>query len=205
MTKIFKESIRSIKKIKNIVFFVMFLTLFSLALGFYLSDSQLPVIINLKATILNQIKNFGPLREIMDALLKKNVIYAILYTFAFNFGSGAFLSVILSGIIFPLPALIMFERGVFIGLLYGDLGGSWQYYLVFFGTLILEFGAYILASAAGINIGLSFFTPKRFGTKSSWQAFGRSWIEAGKILVIVAIILFVAAIWEIGGMYLLIK
>lgn len=203
--QILRESINAIRKIKYIIFAVIFLTLISLALGFYFSNSQIGWIVDLKKMIVDQLENFGALETISNYLENGKVLQAIFYTFGFNFVSGAFFATVLTGIIAPLPVIIMIERGVMIGLLYGDISGSTWYYVVFFGTLILEFGAYVLSTAAGINIGLSFWSPKRFGTKNRVEAFGRSWIEAGKVIILVAIILFIAAIWEIGGLYLLIK
>lgn len=205
MKKLIQESFEAIRKIKYIIFMVIFLTLISLAAGFYFSNSQIGWIIDLKKMIVDQLENFGALETISDYLENGQVIQAILYTFGFNLVSGAFFATVLTGIIAPLPLIIMFERGVMIGLLYGDISGSIWYYIVFFGTLIFEFGAYVLSTAAGVNIGLSFWSPKRFGTKNRIEAFGRSWIEAGKVMILVAIVLFVAAVWEIGGLYLLIR
>jgi len=205
MIKILKESINSIRRIKYIIFTVIFLTLISLLVGFYYSNSQIGWIVDLKKMILEQLENFSALETISVYLQDGKVLQAILYTFGFNFVSGSFFATVLTGIFVPLPLFVMIERGIMIGLLYGDTTGSTWYYIIFYGTLILEFGAYVLSTSAGVNIGLSYLFPKRFGTKNRIEAFGKSWIEAGKVMMMVAIVLFIAAVWEIGGLYFLIQ
>lgn len=205
MKKIFIQSWKSVKKIRSIIFINVFITVLTLCIGLYLSSLQLPIINDLKTKLLSEIYKTLPLEQLYNLLREGKVFNAILITFGFNLGSGAFLSTTLTGIIFPLPVWVMAERGIFIGMLFESEKGNFLYYIILAGTFILEFGAYILSSSAGVNIGLSFFAPKRFGTKNVWQAFGRSWIEAGRIYLWVIILLLAGAIWEISGLYLLIK
>ena len=146
-----------------------------------------------------------PIQDIAQAILDKNILYAITYTAVFNTISGAFLSTTLMGIIFPMPVLVMVERGLFIGLLYGDIPGNFFYYLVILGTIILEFGAYIISASLGVNIGLSLFWPKRFETKNRWKAFGKAWMEVFRVYPLIILILLISAVWEIGGLYLLVN
>lgn len=205
MIRIFTNSINILKKIKPIIFIVGVLTLISLGIGFYLSQSDSFFILNLKNRLLLEIENMKPIQNIAQAILDKNILYAIVYTAIFNTVSGAFLSTTLMGVFFPLPILIMVERGLFIGLLYGDIPGNFFYYLVICGTIILEFGAYVISASLGVNIGLSLFWPQREKTKNRWKAFGKAWREAFKVYPLVILILIVSAIWEIGGLYLLVK
>ena len=203
MIKIFKNSFQVLKRIKPIILIVFILTLISLGVGFYLSQSDSSIILSVKNNFLSEIKKAKPIQDILRAIMENNILYAIFYTAIYNTIFGAFLSTTLLGIIFPIPVIVMVERGLFVGLLYGDIQGNYLYYLLMFGTIVFEFGAYVLSSSLGINIGLSIFWPKRFHTNSRWQAFKIAWLEAFQALPLIVVILFISAIWEIGGLYLL--
>lgn len=205
MKKIFFQSFEALKRIKSIIIIVAIFTIISLGIGIYFSQSSSILIMGLKNQIIAEIKNFKPIQDISQAVFNKNIVYAIGYTAVFNLASGAFLSTTLFGLIFPLPILVMVERGLLIGFVYGGISGNVYYYIVLLGTIILEFGAYIISSAVGVNIGLSLFWPKKFATNNRWIAFKRSWIEAVKIYPIIFLVLIISAIWEIGGVYLITK
>ena len=67
-------------------------------------------------------------------------------------------------------------------------------------TLLLEWGAYVFSAAAGINISLSTIFPSRYQVDSRWIAFKEAWKDAGRIYVIVIILLALGAIWEMVGL-----
>ncbi len=203
MIKIFSQSLEVLKKIKPIVIIVFVITLITLGAGFFMSQSDLDIVSSLKVNLMLQIEKTDAIQNIVQAIQSKNIIYAIFYTTGYNSFLGAFLSTTLVGVFFPLPLLVMVERAFFIGLLYGDIGGNCWYYLLLFGTILLEFGAYILSAAAGTNIGVSLFWPEKYKTKNRWKAFKYAWIDALKLYPLIVVILFVSAIWEIGGLYLL--
>lgn len=203
--QIFRSSYQAIAKIKTIVIVNTFITILALVIGLHLSSINIPVINEYKQQLTSQVSAFVALERIAAMLRNGNVVGAILYTFGYNLTSGAFLSTTLTGIIFPLPTMIMALRGVFIGLLFEGVGGTMIYTVVLAGTFILEFGAYILSSSAGVNIGLSLFKPQHFGTKNILQAFILSCKEAGKIYIFVILMLILGAIWEIGGLYYFVK
>lgn len=206
MISVFKESSVILKKIKPLLIIMFILTLVSLGAGFYMSQSSFPIIESLKDSLIAQIEDTKAIQDILKALIDKNVLYATFYTAIYNTVFGAFLSTTLTGLFFPITVLVMVERGFFIGLLYGDIAGNGWYYLLLFGTIILEFGAYVLSSSMGLNIGLSLFWPKKFyKTKNRWKAFKLAWIDAFRVYPFIFVILIVAAIWEIGGIYLLMK
>jgi uncharacterized membrane protein SpoIIM required for sporulation len=73
------------------------------------------------------------------------------------------------------------------------------------GTLLLELGAYVFSGTAGINIALAPLMPQREGTQSRFAAFKAAWEDAARLYVIVIILLALGAIWEMTGLFLLIR
>jgi len=205
IARLFKNSFLALRKVRGLIFVNIFITILTLTVGFYLSSLDNAVINEFKDKLLVEIQSALPLEEIYGLIAKNNIIGAIAITFGINLASGAFLSTTLTGIIFPLPALVMAERGIFIGLLFESEKGNLAYYILLIGTFILEFGAYVLSASAGINIGLSFFNPKRYKVKNAWQAFINSLKEAIQIYLWVIILLGLGAVWEICGISFLTK
>ncbi len=60
----------------------------------------------------------------------------------------------------------------------------------------LEWITYVLATAAGVNIGLSVLMPKRQEADRRWLAFKRAWGEAGRLYLVIVGILAVQAVFE---------
>ncbi len=60
----------------------------------------------------------------------------------------------------------------------------------------LEWITYVLATAAGVNIGLSALMPKRQSAETRWLAFKRAWSEAGRLYLVIIGILAVQAVFE---------
>lgn len=68
---------------------------------------------------------------------------------------------------------------------------------LFLIMIFLETLGYIIASVAGTNIGFSILIPKIQGVTSRWMAFKLGCVDAGRLYIIIALILAVQAIWEI--------
>lgn len=202
MTKVFSNAIGILKRLRSLIFIVLILTLVSLGAGFYMSQSSLGAVQDIKENLVNEIEQTKAIQDILKALLEKNVVYAVFYTTIYNSLFGAFLSTTLVGVFFPIPVLVMVERAFFIGLLYGDISGNIWYYFLLFGTILFEFGAYVISAAVGLNIGLSLFWPSKYKTRNRWKAFKLAWLDAFRVYPIIVLILFVSAIWEIVGIYL---
>jgi hypothetical protein len=60
----------------------------------------------------------------------------------------------------------------------------------------LEWITYVLATAAGVNIGLSVLRPKRQAAETRSLAFQRAWGEAGRLYLVIIVILAVQAVFE---------
>jgi len=142
-----------------------------------------------------------PFLKPLTGMLADSVILKIIYTFFFNLIFGAFFSTTLTGVVFFLPYVIAVWRSFIIGVLISGLDIPVFKFIIFYGTFILEFGAYCLSSVAGTDIGLSIIWPSRKGTNSRKEAFLISVREAKRLYLLVIIILFLAAVWEMGWLH----
>ncbi len=84
-------------------------------------------------------------------------------------------------------------QGVSLSGLHASSGLSLGLFLLMGG---LEWTTYVLATVAGVNIGLSALMPKRQGAETRWLAFRRAWADAGRLYVLIAGILMVQALLE---------
>jgi len=197
------EALNVIKRIKKlllvmvVVYTVSFIIgYFTVPLGFYSTPEREEVIRN----VLTQ----EPLKSVGQAIVLGDLLTAILLTFLTNFGVGAFLTTTLTGIFFPIPILVSIYRGWLIGLLYYEIFKSLPLTVVAVGTLIFEWGGYVLSSAVGVNIGLSLLFPSRYRLTNRFEAFKEAWKDAGRIYPIILVLLVVGAVWEVLGIHLLI-
>ena len=79
----------------------------------------------------------------------------------------------------------------------GIHGSSLLSVVLFLLMAILEWSTYVIATAAGVNIGLSVIFPKKQGVSSRWQAFKCAWVDAGRLYMIIVLILAIQAVFEI--------
>lgn len=124
--------------------------------------------------------------------------WMILAIFFFNLVVSGFVLVTLSGLVFfPLSVAVLAFRAVLWGLLLNQLPTTW--FLAALPTLMLEGEGYVLASTAGVTLGWSWFRPKRLYNSESLsrvEALKRAFKECARVYVLVAILLFAAAIVE---------
>jgi hypothetical protein len=152
----------------------------------------------------------SPFTTILQALSSGDLVQAILITFLLNLSTGAFFSTTLPGILpligaFGTVAITLF-RCFIIGITYpAVLASSGAGFVLGMGTIVLELGAYVFSGAAGINIALAPILPKRYGTASRWVAFKMAWKDAARIYVIVIVLLALGAIWEMTGLFLVLR
>lgn len=93
-----------------------------------------------------------------------------------------------------------------IGVTYPEiLASSRAGFALGFGTMVLELGAYVFSGAAGINIALAPIVPNRFGVESRLQAFKMAWNDAARVYVIVVVLLALGAMWEMTGIFLVLR
>ena len=188
--------------------FVTILYVVSYLIGWYMVNSQVPLAVQMKQGIHEAVLSEEPFVFVIDFLKRGQLLEAIVATFAVNFSIGAFLTTTLPGIIPFVGALaiaaVTLIRGFTIGVTYPDvLAASPAAFVLGMGTLILELGAYVFSGAAGINIATAPLFPRRYGVQSRIAAFKRAWVDAGRVFIIVAVLLILGAIWEMTGLFLI--
>lgn len=211
--EIFNGSIETSKKLKSLLYLVTTIYVTSYIIGYILVQSQMPFAMKFVEPLVNDLSANPIFVPIISALETGNLAFAIAYTFTINLSSGAFLSTTLPGTIPLLGAiasiLVTGFRGLMIGAIFTYVislepraaGFGWA--VLALGTLILELGAYVFSATAGINISISSIFPNRYQVESRWTAFKMAWKDAGRLYIIVVILLALGAIWEMGGIYIL--
>ena len=210
MTKVIEilnQSLEASRKIQKLLFSVAAIYIITLLSGYWMVHTQVPSVMKLVEGISENVSNNPIFTPIIGALKGGNLAFAILYTFLINLSSGAFISTTLPGVI-PLlggawSIMVTGIRGFIIGAAYYYVFSvSTGYTLLALGTLILELGAYVFSAAAGINISLAMIFPNRYNVSSRLAAFREAWKDAGRIYIIVVILLALGAIWEMSGLFL---
>jgi hypothetical protein len=144
--------------------------------------------------------NSGPLSSVGDAYHSGSVPYAAAVTFVTNLLLGTLVEITIPSLIFPPWALFM---GLIRSLMWGimlvvpmegiyPLGRALPHYL----TLLLEGEAYVVAIFACVRQIKALLKPADFGTDSRWKAYLKSILDNGKLLLVVALLLAVSALYE---------
>ncbi len=214
ISDVLNKSLETCKKMKKLLYLVTAIYIVSYLIGYLMINSRMPFAMKFSNLILENLSNSPILTPIIGALQSGNLALAIAITFLVNLSNGAFASTTLPGVVPLLGAVgsmaVSGFRGFIIGAIFtyaavlgpeatAGLGMA----IVGIGTLILELGAYVFSAAVGINISLSTVFPSRYQVESRWVAFKEAWKDAGRIYIIVIILLALGAIWEMGGIYVL--
>jgi len=178
--------------------------------GWYLVSVQSSIAVETGQTLRETVLTEEPFTSIVGSLQRGQLLSAILVTFTVNLTLGAFLTTTLPGIVPILGALaivvVSSVRGFVIGIVYPEvLAASPAAFVLGLGTLMLELGAYVFSGAAGINIALAPILPGRYGVQSRWVAFKMAWKDAARIFVVVVMLLALGAIWEMTGLFLVLR
>ena len=141
-------------------------------------------------------KVFGRFREPVREGQLGAVLTAIGLLFLVNL-FGAFSQFTVFSVLI-VPASFLGLAGWMQGMSLAQIHGS-SLISVFLFLLMgsLEWITYPLATVAGLNVGLSVLFPKRQATPSRWIAFKQAWRDAGRLYLLIAMILAVQAICEI--------
>ncbi len=197
LKKALSGSFHAAMRRKNLILFFVVTHVVFLALGQWMVYKGIPGVMSIRAEQLKEIQNLPYLKP-LTGVLAESLPLKILYTFFFNLLFGAFFSTTFLGLIFFFPYMIAVWRSFIIGVLVYGMDASPAVIAVFYGTFILEFGAYSLSSAVGTDLGLSLIIPRRKGTESRVEALRRAAREGRELYLLVIILLFVSAIWEIS-------
>ncbi len=202
MNSILKESFEALKRRRNLVVFFAAAHIVFLVFGQWSVSEKIPFVLDLRAQQLKEIQNLSYLKP-LTGILASSLTAKILYTFLFNLLVGAFFSTTLTGAIFFLPYLIAVLRSFIIGILIYGMDSGGVMLMVFYGTFLLEFGAYCISSAVGMDIGLSLMWPMRKKVESRKEAVWIAARDGVKLYLLVIIILFIAAVWEMSWIHYL--
>ena len=207
---ILSEAAQAARRMKPLLVFVALLYVGSYLAGWYLISTNSTIAVETGQALKEAVLTEQPFTSIIQSLQGGELVNAILMTFLLNLAVGAFLTTTLPGIV---PLLGVFGivavtslRGFVIGVTYPEvLSASPVGLALGLGTMILELGAYVFSGAAGINIALAPILPRRYGIQSRWAAFKMAWKDAARIFVIVIILLALGAIWEMFGLFVVLR
>lgn len=142
-------------------------------------------------------KIFGRFRQSVRDGHLGTIALCSLIVFAIN-TLGDLINFTLPGILIAPIGLTLLLGGWMQGISLGSVQASSFLSLFLFLCMAgLEWITYVVASVAGVNIGLSVLIPKRQGTTSRWKAFKLSWRDAGRLYIIILVILAFQAVFEI--------
>ena len=200
LKELLQESLQAARRRRNLIIFFAFVHIVFLGFGQWMVAKGYPSVLELRAEQLKNIQELPYLKP-LTGLLADNLPLKILYTFGFNLVFGAFVSTTVLGLVFFFPYIIAVWRSFIIGILVADMNASPVMAVIFYGTFILEFGAYCISSAIGTDLGLSLLRPSRKGKATRREAFRAAARDGARLYLLVAVILFAAAIWEITWLH----
>jgi hypothetical protein len=130
--------------------------------------------------------------KLADAYTQGNFLTAFILTFLVNFVFAAMLYIALPSLLFPLPLITCGSRALLWGLLFVPAFPiqMWPHYV----TVFLEGMGYIIALTASFGFGVALFSLKSRGKRKI--AYLQALKNAGKIYIVSAIVLLIAAAYE---------
>jgi hypothetical protein len=156
-----------------------------------------PQVLKARQEVMSRIGSAGPIATVARQLHEGRYVRAVLTVFAWNFGVAALgVSILAGAVCFAVPPLVGVTRGVLLGLLYEPSALEGGRAVVAVGTAVLELPPYMIAGALGMRLGLAWlFPPRRERLEEAWE-------HARWTVPVVALLLFVAAVWEVVGLAL---
>jgi hypothetical protein len=147
----------------------------------------------------------GPLAPVWDAYSAQRVLLAIGLTFGINLIVGSFASITLPSLVIPFSgSLVAGIRPLTWGVLFSpqDVAGVGPPELVagflLVGLLFLEGQGYVLALFGAYLHGRAFLWPQSVGATGRRQGYWHGLKQQGHIYLLVALVLIIAALYEVG-------
>jgi uncharacterized membrane protein SpoIIM required for sporulation len=196
------ESIDTARRMKSLIIFFAIVHVVFLFFGQWMVAKGVPGVLYLREEQLKALEQFIYIKPLTGPLAT-SLILKIFYTTFFNLVFGALISTTVLGVVFFFPYIIAVWRGFIIGVLFYGLDPSPFKSAVFYGTFLLEFTAYSISSAAGMDLGLGLIWPHRKGKETRKEAVLASISDCKKLYLLVFLILALAAAWEIGWLHYL--
>jgi len=141
----------------------------------------------------------GPLSTVFDAYAGGKVLTAIVLTFAVNFFLGSVLVLFAPSLLIPFAGVaIGLIRATLWGLLLAPTTPELQVAMIPHSlTLVLEGQGYILAMLGAFVLGKAFVSPSSVGVTRWRDGYLRGLRQEGRIYLLVALVLAVAAVYEV--------
>lgn len=198
-----RETLRRLSRMQGLLQVMAVAYLVPMLLAASLVVAGAPGFRELQADLEGRVIQAEPIATIARLLGERRLLYAVALTFAWNFGIAACLASTAVGVLFPLPPLLGLLRGFLIGVVFaGRLRLFSLHGLVMGGTFLLEIGAYVLAGALGMRIGLALL-PRRGEVPPLRERLAEALADLRHLLPVVALLLLLGAIWENAGLFLL--
>ncbi len=198
-----RETLRRLSQMKGLLTVMAVAYLAPMVLMLSLVAVDFPGIRELQLRTQAGVLQAGPIPTIGRLLGEGRLLAAIAFTFAWNFGVAACIGSIAIGVLFPLPPLIGSLRGFLVGLVFaGQLDLFSPHGIVMVGTFLLEIGAYVLAGALGMRLGLSLLSQRR-DTPPIRDRIRELLEDFRLVFPLVALLLLLGAVWENTGLFLL--
>lgn len=188
------------KELKTLITFLVITNIVFLFFGQWMIATGVSGAVEYKNEFLKKLPEMGYLKPLTGSLAPYLPL-KIAYTFLFNLTVGAFLSTTIPGIIFFLPYVITVLRAWVVGVMFYGVNTTPLHLVVFYGTLVLEFGGYVFSSAAGINIGLAILNPAWKGKETRSEAFKTAIADMKLLFLLAATLLFLGAVWEMSWLH----
>lgn len=157
----------------------------------------------LMGTVLDAFQS-GPLSSVLEAYSGGQVVQAVALTFAVNLFLGSLVSIALPSLVIPFGGfLVAALRATMWGLLFAPTSAPTSIASAGAGLLVallllLEGQGYVLATLAAYAQGRAFLAPKQVGAASHAQGYWIGVKQALRIYLLVALVLIVAAIYEVS-------
>jgi hypothetical protein len=154
-------------------------------------------------TVLNAFQS-GPLSSVLEAYSGGQVVRAVALTFTVNLFLGSLVSIALPSLIIPFSGfLVAAVRAIMWGLIFAPTSaptgaGSIAAGLLVALLLLLEGQGYVLAMLAAYAQGKAFLFPKQVGAAGHARGYWIGVKQALRIYLLVALVLIVAAIYEVS-------
>ncbi len=154
----------------------------------------------MREEVVRQVDKAAPIAAATRDIQAGRYVRAGLIVFLWNFVMGAVvMSTLVGGVFFLLPPVVALLRGMGLGLLYDPAIFQGAHGITVMVTGALELPNYMIAGALGMRLGLAWLMPPR-------RERLREVCEQAKFsLPAVALMLLLAAIWEVGGIVYLMR
>ena len=194
MKKLLKDAVQIIRENWQVYFAINILFYGTVIIGMIIisSNPQLHKIIlrNLNDSLRN---GNGLLSFVAKYYIEKNIPIAITLTFLGNLFLATFIHITLPSLIIPFAGFLIFIYRAFLwGIIFG-----FDFPVEFYGVAILEGQGYIIGALAVYLYSMYVLRPNHYGFQKRKEAFLYGIKLISKLYILVAIVLLVAAVYEV--------